>query len=170
MIIAQISDPHISIQPGLDEPGGTAALGQAVSHLNRLPAPPEYAWVRELLGGLNMPVYVIPGNHHDRAQMLEFETQGVQALEGFVQYAVEGWPVRLMGLDTNVPGQGLGHLGTERLAWLEARLSERPQQPTVVFMHHPPFDQPERTGVVTYTSLIGDYPAPQLLHDGQRWL
>src|SRR6185295_14939281 len=30
-------------------------------------------------------------------------------------------------------------LCAERLAWLDARLGEGSQRPTVVFMHHPPF-------------------------------
>jgi len=42
-------------------------------------------------------------------------------------------------LDTNVPGEGRGELGAERLTWLDERLSEQPNQPTILFMHHPPF-------------------------------
>jgi 3',5'-cyclic AMP phosphodiesterase CpdA len=47
--------------------------------------------------------------------------------------------VRLIGLDTQVPGQPGGRLCAERLAWLDARLGEAAARPTVVFMHHPPF-------------------------------
>ncbi len=52
-------------------------------------------------------------------------------------------PLRLIGLDTNIPGAPGGKLCGERLAWLDARLAEAPERPTVVFMHHPPF----RTGI-----------------------
>jgi 3',5'-cyclic-AMP phosphodiesterase len=38
-----------------------------------------------------------------------------------------------------VPGKGHGALCEERLGWLEARLGES-DRPTVLFMHHPPFD------------------------------
>jgi Icc protein len=38
-----------------------------------------------------------------------------------------------------VPGKGHGALCDERLDWLEARLGES-NRPTVLFMHHPPFD------------------------------
>lgn len=150
MIIAQLSDPHI----GSD--GSAPALGRAVEHLMRMPArpdvvlvtgdctdngsPDEYARLRELLRPLTMPVYVIPGNHDDRRQLLAvFGAQAPAALEGFVQYAVDGWPVRLIALDTNIPGQGGGALGAARLAWLEQRLAEAPDQPSLIFMHHPPF-------------------------------
>ncbi len=57
----------------------------------------------------------------------------------FVQYTVEDWPLRLVALDTLVPGESGGRLCAERLAWLETRLAERPERPTFVFMHHPPF-------------------------------
>jgi hypothetical protein len=56
-----------------------------------------------------------------------------------MQYAVEADPVRLLALDTLVAGEHHGLLCDERLAWLDARLSEAPDRPTVVFMHHPPF-------------------------------
>jgi 3',5'-cyclic-AMP phosphodiesterase len=52
---------------------------------------------------------------------------------------VEGWPVRLILLDTSVPGRDAGRLSVAQLEWLEARLAERPEQPALVVMHHPPF-------------------------------
>jgi len=180
-----------------------------------------------------------------------FGPQGEQPLDGFVQYVVEGWPVRLIALDTLTPGRDEGRLCAAQLSWLEARLSEKPEQPTLVFMHHPPFRTGlpvfdeiglvdtealgaiiarhsqvevivaghvhtaalrrfhgtvaltcgstrnqmlldlrrqaglaavmappacllhvwrENTGMLTYTSLIGDHGPVMLLHDGQRWL
>ena len=47
--------------------------------------------------------------------------------------------MRLVGLDTLVPGEPGGRLDAERLAWLDARLAGAPARPTVIFMHHPPF-------------------------------
>ena len=58
---------------------------------------------------------------------------------GFLHYTIEDLPVRLIALDTLVPGKGYGALCAERLDWLEARLGES-DRPTVLFMHHPPFD------------------------------
>jgi 3',5'-cyclic-AMP phosphodiesterase len=93
MIIAQISDPHIAVEAGRSAARGETELRQAVTHLNRLPAPPdvvvlsgdcadhgaaiEYARLDELLRDLQAPVYLIPGNHDDRAAMLaKFGPQG----------------------------------------------------------------------------------------------
>lgn len=158
MIIAQISDPHITIATGAAHPDADPALRlqQAVTHLQRLPTPPdvllitgdcanggslaEYQRLRTLLRPLPMPVYVIPGNHDDRHQILAlFGPQGSAALPGFVQYVVDDQPVRLIGLDTQVPRRDEGQLCAQRLAWLEQRLAEAPTRPTVIFMHHPPF-------------------------------
>jgi Icc protein len=158
MIIAQISDPHITDKTGTDDSldGASIRLQQAVAHLLQLPAKPdvvlvtgdcvnsgsvtEYARFQALLRPLTMPVYVIPGNHDNREQLLAmFGPQGSTPLVGFVQFVVDDWPVRLIALDTHVPQRSEGRLCAERLAWLDARLTEAPTRPTVLFMHHPPF-------------------------------
>jgi 3',5'-cyclic AMP phosphodiesterase CpdA len=159
VLIAQISDTHIST-PGSrnDRLFRTAEhLARAVAHLNALRPRPdlalatgdlvevggtdEYARLREILAPLAMPLFLIPGNHDDRRHLSAvFSDHGYLAGSGdFLQYAVEDWPLRLVALDTLVPGQSGGRLCAERLAWLEARLAEAPQRPTLIFMHHPPF-------------------------------
>lgn len=159
MIIAQITDMHI-------RPAGTLAYGRvdtapylsrAVEHLLRLTPRPdvvlatgdlvdggtaaEYRRLRDLLAPLPMPVYLIPGNHDDRdALAAAFPDHAYLPRDGrFMQYVVEEHPVRLVALDTLVPGQVGGLLCEERLGWLAARLGEAPDRPTVIFMHHPPF-------------------------------
>jgi 3',5'-cyclic AMP phosphodiesterase CpdA len=158
MIIAQISDPHIGLGDDSADPQDEAAvqLRRAIDHLMRLPAPPdvvlitgdcvnsgsmpEYQRLRTLIRPLTMPVYVVPGNHDDRVHLQAlFGPQGSTPLTGFIQYVVNTWPVRLIALDTNVPGQSEGYLCAERLTWLEQRLAEAPECPTLIFMHHPPF-------------------------------
>jgi Icc protein len=78
-----------------------------------------------------------------------FADQPYLPREGFLHFVVEGWPVRLIGLDTLVPGSGSGLLCEERLGWLAARLDEARDRPTVIFMHHPPF----ATGIVHMDAL-----------------
>src|SRR5215813_8338375 len=101
----------------------------------------EYEELRDLLEPLSMPVYLVPGNHDRRAQLFEeFAADGYfKNDDRFLHYVVEGRDVRLIGLDTVVPGQGYGDMCAERVAWLDARLREQPEQPTLIFMHHPPF-------------------------------
>lgn len=158
MLLAQISDMHVKV-PGQLLYGRidtNAFLERAVAHLAALdPAPDaviatgdlvdggspeEYRALAALLAPLAMPVYLVPGNH-DRRDGLRtvFGDRPWMPADGFVQYAIEAGPLRLLGLDTLVEGKGHGALCDARLDWLEARLAES-DRPTVVFMHHPPFD------------------------------
>ncbi len=163
MIIGQITDFHVTTPGGeADRRYRTAEhLEAAVAHLNALAVRPdvvvatgdlvdggtveEYQRLRRLLEPLTMPVYLIPGNHDDRANLRTvFSDHSYLPREGpFLHYAVEDHPLRLLALDTVVPGEIGGALCEARLAWIEARLTAAPPRPTFVFMHHPPF----RTGV-----------------------
>lgn len=158
MLIAQITDTHV-LAPGRLAYGRVdtnACLARAVqSLLGEDPrpdlvlltgdlvdagAPAEYANLRDLLAPLPMPVLVIPGNHDERGALARaFAGQGYLPRDGFLHYVVEDHPLRLVALDTLVPGETGGALCAERLAWLDARLAAAPDRPTLIFMHHPPF-------------------------------
>lgn len=159
MLIAQITDTHIKAAGRLAyrRVDSAAKLGDCVAHLNSLEPrpdvvlltgdlvdlgrPEEYALLREILAPLRMPVHVIPGNHDARDSLRKaFADHAYLPREGeFLHYALEEYPVRLIGLDTVVPGEQRGELCGGRLAWLDAQLTRAPQRPTVLFMHHPPF-------------------------------
>ena len=102
----------------------------------------EYAVLSEMLGRLiKVPVYVVPGNH-DRRDVLKEKLghlPGVLSDSRFVQYAVDDHEIRLVMLDTVIPGSGAGELCAMRLAWLDDTLAAEPNKPTIVVMHHPPF-------------------------------
>ncbi|HML10303.1 MAG TPA: phosphodiesterase [Stellaceae bacterium] len=133
-----------------------ACLGRAVAELNaRSPrpdvivvtgdltdhgAPEEYANLRAILDAARMPVFVIPGNHDSRdALRAAFAEDGYLPADGFLHYAVEGFPLRIIALDTHIPGSHDGMLCVEGLQWLDRTLAAAPNQPTLVMMHHPPF-------------------------------
>jgi 3',5'-cyclic-AMP phosphodiesterase len=168
MLIAQITDTHVQMPGGLlDRNYDTAAnLERAVHHLNAMTpridvvlltgdavdagTPGEYARLREILSGLQAPLFVIPGNHDERDAMRRaFEPDGYLPHAGFLQYTLEDWPVRLIALDTLIAGEHGGRLCDTRLQWLAARLREAPDRPTVIFMHHPPF----RTGLAVMDAM-----------------
>jgi 3',5'-cyclic AMP phosphodiesterase CpdA len=158
MLIAQISDMHIRA-PGkllLRRVDTAAFLAAAVAALGKLdpPAdlvlmtgdlveagkPEEYAHLAALIAPLKAPVYLIPGNHDAREPLrAAFPAHRYLPREGFLQYALEDWPVRILALDTLVPGEGGGALCAERLDWLDRSLATAPGRPTLVMMHHPPF-------------------------------
>jgi 3',5'-cyclic AMP phosphodiesterase CpdA len=86
--------------------------------------------------------------------------------DGFIQYALDLGPLRLIALDTLIDGQPGGRLCAERLGWLDDRLAEAPETPTVVAMHHPPF----RTGINKMDSMGlegGDALAAVIRRHGQ---
>lgn len=159
MIIAQISDMHIRPRGQLAYRRVDTAsfLVRCVDQLCRMAPrpeivlatgdlvdaahPDEYRHLRELLAPLPMPVYLIPGNHDDRVLLArEFSDHDYLPRDGrFLHYVLEQYAVRLIGLDTLVPGKTGGLMCEERLAWLAARLGEAPDRPTVIFMHHAPF-------------------------------
>ncbi len=102
----------------------------------------EYANLNRLLRRfLPMPVFVIPGNHDRRGSFREGlkHLPGVAADPHYVQYTVDEYPVRLVMLDTLVPGAGHGELRPEQLEFLDRALAAAPDKPTIVGMHHPPF-------------------------------
>lgn len=158
MIIGQITDLHVAAAGSPTDRRFRTAwhLERAVAHVKALRPQPdvllitgdlvhdgtveEYERLRALLDPLAMPLYLIPGNHDDRDNLrATFGDHGYLPRDGgFIQYTVESYPVRLVGLDTLLEGSSRGELCQTRLSWLEARLGEAPERPTLIFMHHPP--------------------------------
>ncbi|HKW80100.1 MAG TPA: phosphodiesterase [Casimicrobiaceae bacterium] len=159
MLLCQISDLHIKTPGSLAYRvvDSAAYLRRCVDHLLAAGQRPdvvvvtgdltdsgrseEYAHLRALLDPLPMPVYLLPGNHDDRAALrASFPDHAyLFQMDRFVQYAVDAAPLRLIALDSTIPGASGGELCPLRLAWLEARLSEAARQPVVIVTHHPPF-------------------------------
>ena len=159
MIIAQLTDTHLlpegrKLANLIDT---NAQLEAAVSGLNALSTPADvvlvtgdlvddgasesYAALRERLAALTSPFYLIPGNHDRRQALVEaFPDHAYLPRAGFLHYAIEDHAVRLIGLDTQVEGEDGGAFCAERLAWLDAALAAEPDRPTLICMHHPPFE------------------------------
>lgn len=159
MLIAQITDTHIVEKNNhwLGEPSTRTRerLIKVVAYLNELKAKPDvvlltgdasdtgtaeaYRHLTEILQPLKMPLYLIPGNHDCRKEMRKaFSTRSYMPSEGFIHYAINEYPVRLIGLDTHVEGEDFGHICEKRFIWLSERLKEENEKPTLLFMHHPP--------------------------------
>lgn len=184
--LVQLSDPHIRPQ-GVAAYGRVdtaAALGRAVDAVLALRQPPsavvltgdctdygsadEYANLRRLLAPLRCPLYLLAGNHDDREQLRRaFPDHAYLAQCGeFLQYAVDIDGVRLVALDTNVPGEPHGELCEKRLAWLERTLAEQASRPTIVALHHPPFrtligymdDMGLRSGARELAAIVARHP------------
>ncbi len=155
-LLVQLSDPHVGADWIDADP--LERFGAAVESVRAMPQPPdavlvsgdladnaadaEYDATRALLATLDAPVHVLPGNHDARAPLRRhFGLPGAGAEP--VQYALDLGPLRLVALDTTIPGEDAGALDAERLGWLDATLAEQPDALTVIAMHHPPL----RSGV-----------------------
>lgn len=158
MLLCQISDPHIVEEgtlaygrvetPQLLErcvrkilalprrPDVVVATGDLTDHGTA----PEYALLAELLAPLPMPLYLVAGNHDDRDELRRaFPAHGhLHGEDGFVQYTIDDFAVRLVVLDTVVARAPGGELCTRRLQWLERTLSAS-NRPTIIAQHHPPY-------------------------------
>ena len=159
MIVVQITDTHVK-RPGrlaYRRVDSASALAACVDHVNKLVPRPdvalltgdlvdagaadEYAVFREIVDELAMPYFLIPGNHDDRGNLRTAfgDHAYLRQDDEFLHYAIDDWPLRLIGLDSTQPGAPEGHMCERRLAWLSAQLDRHPNRPTLVFMHHPPF-------------------------------
>ncbi len=155
MLIAQISDTHILAGPSHQARARASDLRRCIADINRLdPAPgavihtgdavhtgspAEYAQLRKLLAPLQAPLYPAPGNRDDRANFhATFQPEAPE--DGFLHYAVEDFPVRLIALDSVGPGQNKGVYCAGRRHWLDRKLAAERHRPTILFIHHPPFD------------------------------
>lgn len=158
VLIVQLSDMHVS-KPGKRFGGrvdSREAFARAIARVLSLDpqpdivllsgdlaetgAPEEYDFIAEQLRRLPCPVVAIPGNHDDREQMTQKLPQCVARQDGgHLSFADERFPVRLIGLDTIVPGRVHGKLCAQRLSWLRGALADDDGRPALIAMHHPPF-------------------------------
>src|SRR3546814_11573907 len=53
---------------------------------------------------------------------------------------IEDFPVRILVLDPLEEGRHGGGFCEIRAAWLEARLAEQSERPTILVLHHPPIE------------------------------
>ena len=158
MLVAQISDTHI-LPPTSELPAAQLradCLERCVAAVNRESPdaviltgdtvqhgqPDEYALLRELLAPLQAPLFMVPGNRDDNEVMRRaFADASFLPDSGpFLHYAIEDFDTRLVALDSTLTGARKGHFCEQRQAWLEATLAEQPDKPTLLFIHHPPFD------------------------------
>lgn len=160
MLIAQITDCHI-VEPGelvADRVDTAATLARAIEVVNALDPlpdvvlatgdlvndglPAQYDRLMALLGRLEVDVVLpCPGNHDDRTDLRRrFASVLPQGgPDDPIDYVIDDHPVRLIGLDTIIPGSHEGRLTERQMAWLDEQLAAAPDRPTVIFQHHPPF-------------------------------
>ncbi len=192
MLIAQITDTHIKLPGKLayKKVDTAAMLERCVAELQALKQQPdlilltgdlvdlgrpeEYDHLKAILSPLKQRIIAIPGNHDERDAMRDAFAHGgylPTARGSFLHFAIDDdYPLRLIGLDTVIPGQGGGELCAERLRWLDDTLAQQPDRPTLVMMHHPPFttgighmDKIGLKGAAEFEAIVAQHPQIRLI-------
>lgn len=100
----------------------------------------SYALFRDLIGPLNLPYFVIPGNHDQREPMRKaFADQSYVPDSGRLNWSLNLKGLHVIGLDTLIEGQGGGILDTKTFEFLAQALAVAGREPALIAMHHPPF-------------------------------
>jgi 3',5'-cyclic-AMP phosphodiesterase len=157
IVIAQITDTHIRAPGRLTyrKIDTSAYLRDAVAFLASPPVPidavvhtgdltdfatdEEYGHFRAIMAPLRVPFYALPGNHDERTTFRRAFTELDLPAAGPLNYVAAVGELRLVMLDSCVPGSPYGELGAATLAWLDGTLAAAPDRPTLVALHHPPF-------------------------------
>ncbi len=156
MLIAQITDLHLGFDQGNPDEFNRQRLDRALRMLIGMQPRPDlllvtgdlaeegddeisYLRLREALADLPFPVHFAMGNHDSREPFSRIFPETPTA-DGFVQYALDEGPLRILVLDTLEEGRHGGAFCETRASWLRARLAEAPERPTLIVLHHPPIE------------------------------
>lgn len=161
LTIAHLSDPHLLIDSvQYDAVDTLANFRQTMQRLSQVPTPPQAlvftgdladkaqpeayralkAMVEPVAAEFGAQVIWTMGNHDERAAYSK-ELFGEESLDNQDRvYDVSG--LRVIAVDTSVPGYHYGELSDEQLDWLADVLSEPAPLGTVLAMHHPPIPVP----------------------------
>jgi len=148
--LLHISDPHLFADPQGELRGVRTleslqhVLEHAMAHRRGAEAvlctgdivndqPDGYPHFARLLGGLGLPVYCIPGNHDDAAQLRAALPGAPFQVGGHVD--IGRW--RLILLDSCIPGATRGHVAATELQRLRETLAGSDRHVMVCLHHHP---------------------------------
>jgi 3',5'-cyclic AMP phosphodiesterase CpdA len=174
--LVHLTDLHIrrAAEPAHRRVDTAAYLRKSVDMVRRLAPDPDavvitgnltdfgqdeaYAHLAQLLSPLAVPVYLLPGSHDSREALRRGFPGHAHLGDGpFIQYGVDVGALRLIAVDSCVPGESHGALCRQRLRWLSDQLDASGDRPVVLAMHHPPF--------ATHVNVVDK---PGLLHGAEE--
>ena len=160
--LIQISDTHLTVEqdlfhgvdPGDNLRAGLGMLSEAgiepdvvvlTGDLANTGDPACYEDLRAAIAGFvgnsATTVVYLPGNH-DLRPAFRRHLLGQEASDGPINQVHWRGGLRIVSLDTVVPGDEAGALATETLAFLRGVLSTAAPDGTVLALHHPPIPSP----------------------------
>src|SRR3954471_4832483 len=100
-----------------------------------------YAALRALLEPVLDRLWLLPGNHDDRATLrAAFPDRIPGQGSDRINFAFMAGDWLCLGLDTQLTGAVAGRLGAEQAAWIRRQLEAPAARAAVIFMHHPPVE------------------------------
>ena len=158
MLIAQLSDTHITVpgQSARNSYDKIQALKKSVHTINQLSTAPdavihtgdlvhngeeeEYILVKSILDRLGAPYFITCGNRDNAKKARKVFGPKISGEDDadFMNFHVELTNLTLVSIDTSSNTSNLGILDFERLARLDKILMSSTENPTLIFMHHPP--------------------------------
>jgi len=104
--------------------------------------PAAYEFLKLALKDMPIPCYLMLGNHDDREVFQSTFNNYFRDENGYVQYSLKTEKGVFLFLDTAKEGANNheGQMCQFRLKWLKEALIGAGDEPTYIFMHHPPFD------------------------------
>jgi 3',5'-cyclic AMP phosphodiesterase CpdA len=153
----QMSDSHIGFDKAAN-PDALATLREAVGIVKAMPAKPSFIIhtgdithlskpaqfddADKVFGETGVQIHYVPGEHDyiDEGNGKAYLERYGKDTKGAGWYSFDDHGVHFIGLVNvvDLKGGGLGNLGAEQLAWLEADLKDRSNStPIVVFAHIP---------------------------------
>jgi 3',5'-cyclic AMP phosphodiesterase CpdA len=192
MLIAQITDLHVAqdgtfmrrfVDANEKLAGAVAFLNDRSHQVDAVVATgdltndgeaEQYTLLRKLLDELRVPLYLVPGNHDERDGFrAAFADKEWMPASGPIDYVIDEHEVRLVGIDTTEPGRHDGVFHPEQAGWLDDVLGRRPDTPTLLFCHHPPFltrlwlfDAIRLTGAEVLREVVARHPQVKQIVSG----
>jgi len=152
VLIVQISDTHLCADPDRFLRGintqeclssilnlatknlQLANLVLATGDISHDESRDSYRFIKQCFQDVNADVRVLPGNHDEINTLRDVMGQGC-------------WPSvddmgtwRLIGLNSHVPRESFGFLGSDQLNGLETALAASEEKHVIVALHHPPIE------------------------------
>jgi 3',5'-cyclic-AMP phosphodiesterase len=135
----------------------------------------EMRQARTVLDKLSAPYLVLPGSHDNPANFLDTfgDKPYLASWTSNGGYSVDDFPVRFVAINTNSATADSASIAPRTCDWLDGALMAERDRPTVVLMHHPPFQcsipvatylkDPDVTWAATLKSVIERHDQVQLV-------
>jgi 3',5'-cyclic AMP phosphodiesterase CpdA len=134
---AVLADALRAVEDAAIRPAALVLTGDLTEHGR----PAQYRRLRSIVepvaARLGAPLVYAAGNHDDRAA-LRAHLLDVPPSDEPLDHTVRVGDLRIVVLDSTIPGHGHGELRPEQLDRLRAALSEPAPAGTVLALHHPP--------------------------------